>query len=77
MHADCACVRVCLCVGVVAYVRACVYVCVRACMNVLPSILIAVCVPMSSHFDFYGMCAQHLVAFVGGNNVIFFYEGSL
>ena len=31
----------------------------------LPSILIAVCVPMSSHCDFYGMCAQHLVAFVG------------
>ena len=38
----------------------------------LPSILIAVCVPMSSHCDFYGMCAQHLVAFVGGNYVIFF-----
>ena len=38
----------------------------------LPSILIAVCVPMSSYCDFYGMCAQHLVAFVGGNYVIFF-----
>ena len=38
----------------------------------LPSILIAVCVPMSSHCDFYGMCAQHLVAFVRGNYVIFF-----
>ena len=38
----------------------------------LPSILIAVCVSMSSHCDFYGMCAQHLVAFVGGNYVIFF-----
>ena len=37
----------------------------------LPSILIAVCVPMSSHCDFYGMCAQHRVAFVGGNQVIF------
>ena len=37
----------------------------------LPSILIAICVPMSSHCDFYGMCAQHLVAFVGGDFVIF------
>ena len=37
----------------------------------LPSILIAVCVPMSSHCDFYGMCAEHLVAFLGGNYIIF------
>ena len=37
----------------------------------LPSILIAVCVPISSYCDFYGMCAQHLVAFVGGSYVIF------
>ena len=37
----------------------------------LPSILIAVCVPMSSHCEFYGMCAQHLVAFVRGNYVMF------
>ena len=27
---------------------------------------------MSSYCDFDGMCAQHLVAFVGGNYVIFF-----
>ena len=38
----------------------------------LPSILIAVCVPMSSHCDFFGMCAQHLVAFVRGNYVTVF-----
>ena len=38
----------------------------------LPSILIAACVPMSSYCEFYGMCAQHLVAFVQENYVIFF-----
>ena len=38
----------------------------------LPSILIAVCVPMSSHCVFYGMCAQHRVAFVGGKLCHFF-----
>ena len=42
----------------------------------LPSILIAVCVPMSSHCEVYGMCAQHLVAFVG-ELCHFFYECSL
>ena len=38
----------------------------------LPSILIALCVLMSSHCYFFGMCAQRLVAFAGGNYVIFF-----
>ena len=83
----CICMYVCICMYMSVYV--CIYLYMYVDMYIsmrcaptppqcpLPSILIAVCVPMSSHCDLYGMCAQHLVAFVKGNYVIFVYEGSL